>query len=61
MPKIEREQGLLLSLEHLYVSLGNGHHLRQDLLNMQVLHLVPERCDYMTAAGVVDEYDGGIW
>ena len=35
---------LLLPLEHLYVSLRDGHHLRQNFLNMQVLHLVPEDC-----------------
>ncbi len=35
---------LLLPLEHLYVSLRDGHHLRQNFLNMQVLHFVPEDC-----------------
>ena len=60
MPKMEREKGLLLlSLEHLYVSLGNGYHLRQNLLNVQVLHLVPEDWGDMMAAGGVDEDDGG--
>ena len=52
---------LLLPLEHLYVSLRDGHHLRQNFLNVQILNLVPEDCrDAVVALCCCSGGDSGV-